>query len=247
MIFGVISGVIHSLFIWNFSEYKIKSEAFDFTWKGLKKGLIFGIITGLVIGLIFGLTYWMIIRSIVGLQEGLFYGLVAGLIIGLIFGLNVEIKSREIPNQGIKQSFKKTVIIPCISILFSMVMLSFAFLYPDGASFISFSIFVAYSGLGVSLLIGGGDLNQHITLRLILEQQGLIPRNYAHFLDYAAERKLIHRIGGQYRFLHNSLRKHFVRQEHIPKRVIQINSQYRKWFAIPLLFAWFYIFLSILN
>ena len=74
-------------------------------------------------------------------------------------------------------------------------------------------------GLRVAFLTGGVDLIQHLTLRLILEQQKLIPRNYARFLDYAAERKLIHRIGGQYRFLHDSLRKYFASQAPMPNRV----------------------------
>jgi len=102
-------------------------------------------------------------------------------------------------------------------------------------------------GLIVSLLTGGKDLIQHLTLRLILRQQGLIPRNYAHFLEYTAQRKLIHRIGGQYRFLHDSLRKHFASQAPIPERVIQENSMYQNLLGYFLIFAWMYIFLSFMN
>lgn len=83
--------------------------------------------------------------------------------------------------------------------------------------------------------------------RSILWQQGLIPRNYAHFLDYAQERKLIHKIGGQYRFFHDSLRKYFASQAPIPKRVIQENSLYRVYFGYFLIFAWLYVFLSVTN
>ena len=102
-------------------------------------------------------------------------------------------------------------------------------------------------GCLVALFTGGEDLIQHLTLRLILEQQKLIPRNYARFLDYAEERKLIHKIGGQYRFLHESLRKHFMNKAPILKRLIQVNSWYQNFFGLFLIFAWVYIALSIMN
>ncbi len=54
--------------------------------------------------------------------------------------------------------------------------------------------------------------------------EGLISLNYAYFLDYAVERKLIQRIGGQYRFLHDSLRKYFADQSPIPKSIIKNND-----------------------
>ena len=105
-------------------------------------------------------------------------------------------------------------------VIFGLILpliFSLTYLYFDLIVFVNVGLFC---GATVSLVTGGIDLIQHLTLRLILWQQGLIPRNYAHFLDYAAERKLIHRIGGQYRFLHDSLHKHFASQARIPKRVI---------------------------
>jgi hypothetical protein len=102
-----------------------------------------------------------------------------------------------------------------------MLIFPLTFLYTDvfftGIEFVGFGLLC---GSIISLWTVGLDLIQHLTLRLILGQQGLIPRNYAHFLDYAADRKLIQRIGGQYRFLHDSLRKHFAAQAPIPKRII---------------------------
>jgi hypothetical protein len=35
-----------------------------------------------------------------------------------------------------------------------------------------------------------------------------MPRNYAQFLNYSAERRLLQRIGGRYRFIHRALMKH---------------------------------------
>ena len=51
-------------------------------------------------------------------------GLKNGLIVGLILNLNAEIKSREKPNQGIKESSKKTLIISLISSPFLMLLSS---------------------------------------------------------------------------------------------------------------------------
>ena len=214
LILGLILGLINGLIFWEFKEYEIATEAFEFTWQGLKKGLIFGLILGLILGLIN--------RLIFGLIGGLINGLILGLIIGLIRNLNVEIKSRQEPNQGIKESWKKSLIITLISSPFLMLIFLLTSLFTDASYSWIQSISLGLSGgLVISLPTGGQDLIQHLTLRLILENQRLIPRNYAHFLDYAQERKLIHRIGGQYRFLHDSLRKHFASQATIPERVIQ--------------------------
>ena len=230
---GLIFGLIYGLIFWEFKEYRIKAEAFEFTWQGLKQGLIYGPFYGLIIGPIRGLIY------------GLIVGLSGGLIVGLIIHLNVEIKSRQEPNQGIKESWKKSLIIPLISSPFFMLTYPLISLFIDASYNWILSIgFGLLSGLVVSLFTGGENLIQHLTLRLILERQGLIPRNYAHFLDYAAERKLIQRIGGQYRFLHDSLRKHFASQAPIPERVIQKNSLCRTFLGYFLIFAWVYIFVS---
>jgi len=232
LIYGLIFGLIGGLILWEFTEYKITAEAFEFSWRGLKKGLIYGLIFGLIVGLIFGLIF----------------GLISGLIYGLISNLNVEIKSREKPNQGIKESLKKTLIIPLVSSPFAMIILPLTSLFTDTSySWIQSVSLGLLLGLIVSLVTGGEDLIQHFTLRLILRQQGLIPRDYAHFLEYAADRKLIHRIGGQYRFLHDSLRKHFASQAPIPDRIIQKNSMYQNLLGLFLMFAWVYIFLSLVN
>ena len=177
-------------------------------WERLVFRLIYGLISGLILGLISGLIL------------GLFW-LIVGLISRLVLGLNAEIKYREKPNQGIKESLKKTLIISLISSLFCLSILQFYFRLL-GESF-DWSVSVDLSlllGCFVALFTGGQDLIQHLTLRLILEQQKLVPRNYAHFLEYAKERKFIHKIGGQYRFLHDSLRKYFASQAPIPKRVM---------------------------
>ncbi|MDY6782293.1 MAG: hypothetical protein SW833_07040 [Cyanobacteriota bacterium] len=52
---------------------------------------------------------------------------------------------------------------------------------------------------------------QHFALRLILCLNGSIPWDYAKFLNCATER-LLQRIGGGYRFMHELLREHLATQ-----------------------------------
>ena len=259
LIFGLTFGLIFGLTSWEFKEYKIQAEAFYFTWEGVKKGLTFGLIVGLISGPTLGLIVGLIFELIFGLIVGLIFGLIGGLIVGLILNLNVEIKSRDKPNQGIKQSLNKTLIIPLISS--PLLMLThplISFFTSEPFLWIKFVSIGLIYGLMISLFSGGIDLIQHLTLRLILQKQGLIPRNYDHFLGYASDKKLIQRVGGQYRFLHDSLRKHFASQfadqfpnqkgfldqKLIPKRVIQKNPWYQKLLGLFLVLAWLYIFLS---
>jgi hypothetical protein len=46
-------------------------------------------------------------------------------------------------------------------------------------------------------------------LRFLLLCARLVPFNYARFLDYAAERILLRKVGGGYIFVHRLLLEHF--------------------------------------
>lgn len=215
---ALIYGVITAQYFLAFKEYQINLEAFKFNWQRVRKGLIHGLIYGLMCGLIYGLITWLIDGGILGLFSGLIYGIISE----LINNLKSEINNRINPNQGIKEVWKKTEIIFLLTSPFMMLIFPLAALF-TGESFTGIQSVGSGLSLGLlfSLYIGGKDLIQHFTLRLILGQQGLIPRNYAHFLDYAADRKLIQRVGGQYRFLHDSLRKHFAALAPMPERIIE--------------------------
>jgi predicted lipid-binding transport protein (Tim44 family) len=82
----------------------------------------------------------------------------------------------------------------------------------------SFLIGGLSSGL-IALILGGGKACiQHFTLRLILYLDGYIPWNYARFLDYAAERIFLQKVGGGYIFIHRLLLEHFAQMELEPVR-----------------------------
>ncbi|MEG3440357.1 hypothetical protein V0288_24735, partial [Pannus brasiliensis CCIBt3594] len=184
-------------------------------------GLIFGLIFGLIWGLIFGLIW------------GLIFGLIFGLIWGLISTFKQDLKSRSYPNQGIYNSLQSTLWISSFSYPISVVVgiitvwdrlsiyeqsKNHEWIHSIGITFPESLI----SGLGFALFFGfflGGGVAcvQHIALRIVLWQSGAIPWNFARFLNYCVERRLLLRTGGHYRFLHRELLDHFA-HSHPPSR-----------------------------
>jgi hypothetical protein len=63
--------------------------------------------------------------------------------------------------------------------------------------------------ISASLVFGGLAVIQHGVLRFILLRSGYGPLNYARFLDYAASRVLLRKVGGGYIFVHRLLLEYF--------------------------------------
>ena len=59
------------------------------------------------------------------------------------------------------------------------------------------------------LRCGGLACIQHSLVRYLLFRSGVVPWNYAHFLDHAADRILLRKVGGGYIFIHRLLLEHF--------------------------------------
>jgi hypothetical protein len=64
-------------------------------------------------------------------------------------------------------------------------------------------------GLSVGLMYGGGAFIMHFVLRWFLWRTGSISWNYPRFLDYAASRILLRKVGGSYVFIHRLLLEYF--------------------------------------
>jgi len=125
--------------------------------------------------------------------------------------VNNQIDDKTTPNQGIKQSVKNAAI---AGILFGVVYGLFATIggiviagiVPGiKVGLISALVF----GFGASIIYGGTSSSKHLMLRMVLNSEGHIPQNYAHFLDYCVKRILLQRAGGAYIFIHRSLQEHF--------------------------------------
>ena len=72
-------------------------------------------------------------------------------------------------------------------------------------------------GLAVGLLgalaHGGYACLSHLALRLVLWDSNAMPWRYARFLDYAAERLVLRKVGGSYIFVHRLLLDYFASLE----------------------------------
>ena len=204
LIFGLILGlvlgiycVISELFTSKLFTSKIETVETLKLGFSIKSFLAYGLTSGLISGLIYGLII----------------GLIYGLIIGLIYGLHgIELINKTDANQGIKESANNTFIFTLIALPLT-ILLYFLLLYIQNAS-INILNLVQF-GLRDSLIFGiafaGTPRIQHLSLRLILWKNGSIPWNYARFLKYADERKLINQVSGRFTFIHDKLQEHFAR------------------------------------
>ena len=59
------------------------------------------------------------------------------------------------------------------------------------------------------LVNGGFAYIKHYVLRFLLWRNGYAPLNYIRFLDYAAERVFLRKVGGGYIFTHRLLMEYF--------------------------------------
>lgn len=172
------------------------------------------------------------------LMLAIFVGYSISLVLG--FKKVTQVESRTLPNHGIWKSARNAITLVVIGGALSALISFLSWLMyfftaipteagspvtsefiwwihygnqlPDGLMFgISVGIFV---GL-LSGLVGGENSGlvtlQHLVLRFILWKNKHIPWNYAHFLNYAAERILLKKVGGGYIFTHRLLLEHFAR------------------------------------
>ena len=204
---------------------------------GLRAGLSYGLIIGLSAGLINGLRAGLINGLRAGLSYGLLFGLSYWLLLGLFQGVSsatIEDQQRVVPNQGIHRSALNGLLLGLISVvIFGLIIglsagLSYGLSYGlrAGLSYeLSYGLphglrAALLAGPSAGLLVGllKGDLTsfRHYILRYLLWRTGSAPWNYVPFLDYAAERILLRKVGGGYIFLHRLLLDYFAAQKTAP-------------------------------
>jgi DNA polymerase III delta prime subunit len=200
--------------VWNWKEFKtnfIKWLRICLTG-GLIGGLLCGSIGiyfmighfGLIGGFNIGFTPWFITSLLFGAILGLILGLSIGLNKGLI-GSEVEVKIY--PNQSIRKLAVRALAYGLISVIISLILEVLISEEPSR----KLSQIVVF--LVCVLRFGGQACLQHFTLRLILYFKGLIPWNYAKFLDWASDKLFLQKVGGGYIFIHRSLMEHFAEME----------------------------------
>jgi len=132
--------------------------------------------------------------------SGMIISLAIALPTALIGGISVKkVETKTYPNQGVWLSIKNTLF---ITLVFGTITWLVQTLVLNKVEFLYIVLFFALWGGGVSVV-------QHYTLRLILWSKRNIPWNYARFLDYAAERIFLRKVGGSYIFIHRLMMEHF--------------------------------------
>jgi hypothetical protein len=199
---GLIQGIIFALFFGlilgraNYWETSIRTvESLRWSYNSLQIGLIIILILGIIIA-------WLTHQNdLVNLLNISTLSIIAS---SFLYGLRTgsDISNKIVPNQGIFNSTFYAVFIGLASVLGAELLNAF----PGLRS-------ITFGGLIIGFNLGGKACLQHFTLRLILYCQGYIPWNYARFLDYAAERIFLQKVGGGYIFIHRLLLEHFAQMK----------------------------------
>ena len=205
MMIGLFIGLLFGL------NLEIKPvEAFTWSWKGLTFGLFLGLVGGLLFGLLGGLPG--------GLAANLPFGMLLGLLGGLLFGLSegqLTDRSMLYPNEGIYRSLKRGLLGGLVGGLLLGLLLGLALgvvdkqiiRLPSGPT--ARLVGGLFIGLLFGPFIGLDAVIQHYTLRFWLWRTHLLPRQTVPFLEDAAARMLLRRVGGGYSFTHRLLMDYF--------------------------------------
>lgn len=137
----------------------------------------------------------------------------AGVVLFLSGLTSAEISRTLRPNQGIRNSLKNAIAMSVVFLMIPFLVTSLPVAFSDS---LAEGVALAVTGSGGSaalgfLLFGGYTLIQHFILRRILHKDGVIPANYAHFLNYAASLIFLRKVGGGYIFVHRYLAEYFAR------------------------------------
>jgi hypothetical protein len=218
-------GSIWALVAWRVlsTERDLKAvDAIHFSFAWLPGGLGLGLVVGVGMGLIAGLQEGLIN----GVRLGVFGGLVALLLRGLGEG-SAELQGVPSgrPNRLTWRSGKSAVIFCLLSIFAFTIAFGLLSIVSVGVnetmrSITELMLTALIGGLFIGLLggmtKGGLFFLQHFIVRALLWYEGFAPANYVCFLDYAAERLLLRKVGGGYIFVHRMLMEYFVSLEHGP-------------------------------
>ncbi|SRR6266700_7244057 len=170
------------------------NEVIRWEWTRVQKHVFFLPLAGLLVGLL----GWLIFGLLFGLVAGLFSGLLAALAVGFFPGQRDPYELSAL-DYYMERSRDNDIRFGLRTGLFTGL--------PMGL----------FAGLLVTLLVvlliwllfGLGAILHQQKLLIFLRCLGAIPRNYVQFLDYAAERILMRKVGRGYIFIHRLLLEYF--------------------------------------
>ncbi|MCK5920678.1 MAG: hypothetical protein KAG66_07035, partial [Methylococcales bacterium] len=198
--------------------YQIETvETLDWSWSWAWFGLGIGGFVGLLLGglltwwtgrgdQIADVPWWLLLPVLLG----------AGQVLGNAL-IRSEVKMRTTPGQGIERSQRNGKLVGASILGVTAVTLSVALAITHFAG-VPFNLTAtlpwAIGGtlqltISGALVYGGlASLQYHYLLKKI-QKDGLWPEQVIHFLDYAAERNLLRKVGGGYTFAHALLLDYF--------------------------------------
>ena len=132
-----------------------------------------------------------------------------------------EVKLRTTPGQGLARSRRTGWLVGGLSALGTAVLMLLLLAAAAlagvpvnwGANLPWLAGGALVVGLSGGLIYGGLAALQHRRLRAQLRRAGALPDGYVRFLDYAAERSLLRKVGGGYTFMHALLLDYFKQLE----------------------------------
>ena len=180
---------------------------------------------------------YVLIAMLAGALQGLIYPLVMsitlvlslGFLALLVSGISnnaLEQRQRLRPNQGIRRSVRNSWLMGLVA-GGGMWLFTFCFIgYFLGAytGFLYGIVPGLVLGLALAMQRGGAAVILHTVLRWSLWWEGTLPWNVPLFLDEAAERILLQKVGGGYRFIHRLLLEYFAQLEPSPAETALIIS-----------------------
>jgi serine/threonine protein kinase len=147
-----------------------------------------------------------------------FFALLKGLTSGLSTSI-LDPRDIALPNQGIRRSARNSLLVGLGGLFFLIgipALVAILFKWAFWSNSLGYIQLIVLIVLIMALRTGGTACIQHFVLRWLLWREGAIPRNYPHFLDYAAEHILLQKVGGGYMFVHRFLLEYFASLETPP-------------------------------
>lgn len=194
---------------------------FGWSWEEVGRGFKGQDKEALTVSVIGGVAA-LLVGAAVTVERGALSGLILGgvmvaaglLLVVLDSGVRSKALSKQVlvaPNQGIRLSARKGLYF-CLTVgscAFLGTWLVISYVAGGAMGWICGLTAGILSGIAIGWFEGWDACVRHAVLRVLLWHAGFLPRNYAHFLDYAVERILLRKIGGGYIFIHRILLEYF--------------------------------------
>ena len=216
-LYGVFFGTLFGFgrVFWRHDEVGIPAvETVRWSWPNALVNWASRLWVGMLLGYCFGkllVDFWVP-------DAGGVIGSLLGGLINVLRGALVpsDITARLIPNEGIRRSSENAFLLGLSSWLFTGLFCGLLGELFAGSTrglliglLIGGGLIGPIVGLFIGLLHGGLACFQHIGVRSLLLYNGSTPWRFVRFLDLAADRVFLHKVGGGYIYIHRMMLDYF--------------------------------------